>query len=283
MWRRHRFFGAITLLLLVFCIPAAVAHRRSVRVKEVTADIRSHGGSFVAGGSTYETIRRRILGDRFPMARSIGLWGAYFDKAWLKQNDYLSGLGIEGIGASDCPLNGADFARIIDGNPIRGVRLQGIQDADRVAVALARSGSSEEVALHWSDLTDTGFRRLPLEKIRDLSIDGTTVTPRGLEELRRCEKLECLTLDGKQFDAHVARVLSSLPTLTGLALRGMEVNDQQLGFVNSIERLAYFELLEFENSQVTRAAIRSLRTERPELEFFLDGDFADAEVIDALP
>jgi hypothetical protein len=114
-----------------------------------------------------------------------------------------------------------------------------VQHADEVAAALGTKRQLWLLHLGESDLSDAGFRRLPLENLRELDVAGSNVTPGALADLSRCRQLTGLTIDGHQFTAEFAEQLRRLPYLK-LTLRGSSVTDEH---VRAHHRLPLGEVL----------------------------------------
>jgi hypothetical protein len=90
-------------------------------------------------------------------------------------------------------------------------------DTDAVAEAFSTKSTLRKVFLNQSDLTDAGFRRLPLQQLEELGIDETHVTAQALDELHKCSRLEVLALNPTQLTESVVETLASLPELSSLS------------------------------------------------------------------
>ena len=160
----------------------------------------------------------------------------------------------------DSPLDANDVVRLIDQHPLRDFSAHSLQDADSVAIALARKSLLTKLELERSDLTDDGLRLLPLEQLETLHVNGTHVTPAGLNELRRCCNLETLIIDGTQFDETVVAALTELPALQDVDLIGEDINDENIHLIAALQHL---QSLYLDETSVTDSKIEDLRQSMP--------------------
>jgi len=239
---RGRIVRGVVLLLLLLSVCLAVVGYQHQRKQQMIAVVRAAGG-FVRDD---RTLLSRIRfwyehGQIVPYRVEVNLEKVGSDPTWLRENNWLSGLGIHMLDSIEGKVAGADLARLIDAHPLTNLDLQGTVFTDEIAAAVGRKSDLEWLSLVQCELTDEQFTRLPLEHVRTLALSGATVSPAGLQSLERCEKLANIGLDARQLTPQTAELLSSLGTVQQIWLSG-DVNDDHLLLLRSIKSLYRIEL-----------------------------------------
>jgi hypothetical protein len=146
-------------------------------------------------------------------------------------------------------------ARLVDKHPIQTLQAHGVAQSDLIAKALSTSTSLQVANFSYADLTDGGFRMLPLELLEGVSVAESAVTSNGLEELRRCRQLNWAELDGQQFDESVAGLLCGQLKVKILSLSGDKVTDEDLAQIHGTALLRVV----LNDTAVTPQGIATLR------------------------
>lgn len=191
----------------------------------------------------------------------VGLYARDITGDWLRAHDNLTALKITRLKLAETAITGDELADLIDLHPIHTLefRAQGLNDA--TIDALARCQTLNTVELRDCALTDAQLPRLPLEQLEELHIHGSQVTSAGLQPLKRAQALAYLTLDGRQFDQNVAKLIAALPALQYVELVGRDVTDEHLLQLQSIPKLLGITLV---RTSVTEEGVKALETALPE-------------------
>lgn len=251
---------AISMSALLVALLIARAYERQHRIERLDAALMNAGGEMILPLPIWE-----YAWQRWWVGQSVVNWtGVSFDKstidgAWLRAHDNLRDVSINSLVIYDNGLTGPEVAELVSAHPLGQFMAWSVPNMDAVAAALGRVPTLNVLDVAQSDLTDEGFRQLPLEHLNSLDVDGTRVTSSGLRELRRCAKLRSLQLGGKQLDAEVVDVLSELPHLKGLTLSGNGVTDDDLRLLHEAT-LLYVRLWQ---TSVTNEGVDLLRAASP--------------------
>jgi hypothetical protein len=194
---------------------------------------------------------------------SVGLYTSEITGEWLREHDDLTALEITDLKLAETTLTDADLARLIAAHPLEVVELRAEKVGMETIAALAQSQKLFILQIRESPIDDGQFARLPLERLEELRIDDTGVTPAGLKELSRAGRLYRLTIDGQQLDDATAEVLSRLPRLRELELIGALVTDDHLARLRAITALEWVTL---RRTAVTDDGIKSLKDALPNCE-----------------
>jgi hypothetical protein len=124
------------------------------------------------------------------------------------------------------------FQRLVVGEPyeqLKGydgveISLVGVRGANNALRQLRGARSVEVVWLNMSDANDSSFEYLAsLPNLRQLDLDGTRVTGKGLSFLRNLRKLQRLNLEGTDVSDESLLEVSQLRSLVSLNLSGTRV------------------------------------------------------------
>lgn len=258
--RHRRCLGA----LIVVCVATAVSmleySARNYRYRWVEAEVRKAGGElpivrFVRFNWLPDPWRRYFC-DSDILAY---LTGDTIDGEWLKQRDDLTAVHVETLSIYKSRLTGPDVARLVRKHPIHTLVAHNVTEADAIADALSTGRPLSVLRLCGSDLTDVGFRRLPLERLTGVGVPGSAVTSTALLDFRRCTRLQHAELDGRQFDDAVADLLFKELKITTIALIGPEVTDEHLARLHGrpVGRVTLID------TATTQAGIATLRAALP--------------------
>ena len=173
----------------------------------------------------------------------VTLSDASLDSAWLHERDDLTDLQIAYLHLGRSTVSTDDALRLIARHPLQTYSARGQQEADSIVAALAGKSRLTAVELAESDLTDAGLRRLPLEQLEALFVDGTLVTTSGLSEVRRCRVLTQVSIDAHQFDQTVVNILAELPALERVSLLGPGISDENVMLIAGLKKLPYLHLV----------------------------------------
>jgi len=193
---------------------------RHARAQGLASEIQSKGGQVYADTTLFELVQRWCAG--YPVnwkaGRMVTLFDARLDSAWLREHDDLADLQIAYLYFRRSTVTTEDAVRLIARHPLQTYAARGQRDADTIAAALGQCSQLTHLELQESDLTDAGLRRLPLEQLQGLWVDGTLVTAAGLNELSRCRKLTDVSIDGHPLDERAVATLAELPSLERVTL-----------------------------------------------------------------
>jgi len=251
------------LLFAVFGLIALVLLRRPQRQADVIEQIKAVGG-FVTHDPP-PSLQERITayrqgGELEGNYTAVRLYTSDITGDWLRAHDNLTTLQITDLTLAETALTDAELAELFRAHALTVVDLRSEQVGDQAVAALADGRKLTLLQIRESPLNDAQFARLPLEQLEELRLDGTLVTPAGLQELRRAGKLVSATLDGRQFDATTAQVLGALPQLKFLEFIGPDVTDNHLAMLHGFTAL---ELLNLRGTAVTSAGLESLQKALP--------------------
>jgi hypothetical protein len=192
------------VLLIAAVVALGWQNRRSELAQELAYDLQLKGGQAYLPQSLLDGVRDwwgTVVWNR--RAGTIVLLGPEVDGEWLRRHDDLAGLSIVQIDIYGDRVDADAIRRLVELHPVSTLGTLWRTDTDAVAEALSTKGSLRKVFLNQSDLTDAGFRRLPLEQLEELGIDETYVTAEALDELHKCSHLEVLALNPTQLTESV--------------------------------------------------------------------------------
>lgn len=247
--------GAVLLALAAYLMFDA-HHRRSCAVR-LQREIRRRNGQCEFGTPPLQRVQHLILDNGVIFPSYVQLSGPEFDRDWFKNTSNLWGLRVECLIVEESQLIGADVAKLLGDHPVNRLSAPGLINADDAAAAMGRADRTHYASLRDSDLSDVGLRSLPLERLRQLDIAGSTVTAGGMRELRRCESLVELTIDGRQLDRNTVRLFSAMPSLQSLSIVGSEVTDKH---VRLLQHLQIPMRIRLDSRSVSAAAVDELHT-----------------------
>lgn len=231
---KRRWLRVRLAVVVLLCLPMLIcleAYRRQRRAQWLVSEIEAVGALAVP-----ESFLQKLWNGRWretDLGLSVNL--AEVDGKWLREHDYLSGLPIRHLELSGSSLNAADVVRLIEEHSIETLTVQDLDDADAVARALRSCSKLYGVKFHSADLTDNGFRALPLERLNRLGFKQTEVTPAGISELERCEQLDLLWVDDRHTSAVIATLLSTRRPLRLLSLSGSQIMDDDIERLHELE------------------------------------------------
>jgi hypothetical protein len=170
---------------------------------------------------------------------------------------------LEGFHLGDSRITDAAAEHLRGLPKLKWAWLMKTRVGDRVAEALAASSPRlRDLDLEDTRLTDRGLRRLAhLAKLEQLNLRGTAVTDRGVAHLHVLKKLRVLLLGGTKVTGAAFRKYPANSRLERLDLTETPVGDAALPHVARLRHLAHLFL---GDSRVTRAGVERLRTELPD-------------------
>jgi formylglycine-generating enzyme required for sulfatase activity len=137
---------------------------------------------------------------------------------------------------------------ICEAKALRGLRSpdDATPDMTRFRVAFRHQHFSDEDLARLSQFPD----------IIDLHLDGTDVTDRGLEHLRKWTLLGCLLLHDTAIGDAGAEQLALVPTILSFGLEGTRITDQGAARIASAHRR--MQGIELSRTQISDAALKTL-------------------------
>lgn len=243
-------------------VVATVAYslHRHLHQEWLKSEIENAGGYYQSGDSILDRLRRWKRGEVTFYSR-LELEGNEVDSEWLREHAYLEGLPIDGIKIRGTALTELDVIELLERHPVGAVTIASEVFTDNVARALTSMNVLEGVDMGHSAVTDTGLAMLPLESLLDLSVEYSSVTPAGLQALRRCQRLCEIGLDARQLNADTATVLKALPEVTSVELYGNDITDEHLLLLRGVPEL--FEVYIDRNCAVEGHGIEELQRATP--------------------
>lgn len=272
-WSRLRL--AVVILFVIASLLGIDAYRRDRRTRWLVSEIDAANGSV----RLPESLPKQFLSnpwrefdkDVFVHLRRPTLWkGApkawgksappAVDAAWLQAHHYLAGLRVTSLMLGELPVTRTEYSQLFTQHPIEDLTYTGVEGADEVATALNRCQRLRRVEFSRSDLSDEGFRALPLEELTELGIAYTELTPVGLNDFKRCRQLTSLSLDGKQLDIVVPELLAMKKTLDTLDLYGPGIEDRHLAPLYELKPT----ILYLTDTNVSEKAVEELQRRLPD-------------------
>ena len=256
-WRRW-----LAAVLLSACVAGFLAWReyqRRVRVDNLVWEVGLYGGEVYLAPTPLDQLQKWRSGTpvTWRSGAMVALYdGTHLDTAWLQDHNYLEDLSIAFLVVDDEAVSEQDALILIDRHPLEVFYGFAQPNADEVAAALAKKSQLHSVNLTDSELTDAGFRKLPLERLVMLDVDNTDVTASALGELHRCQKLQFVSIDGEQLDESVVATLAALPSLECVTLKGAAVDDKNLQLIAALPNLPHLELFDTDVSDSASTALK---------------------------
>lgn len=238
------------------------------RAEWLAAEVASAGGNVAMPRLSLVGLGQQFLHGNFkqPDDVSVFLKDPALRDGWMLAHGNLADLKVKGVYLRGTrKFDAEDFGLMTD-NPVELVDAVLARNVDRIAESLSQSQTLRSFRVPGSDLSDGGLSLLPLERLEVLEVQNSTVTARGLQELRRCEHLESLAIDGTQLDAELAATLKSLPALSWLTLVGRKVTDEELKIVSGMR----VEQLYLDRTSVTSEGVEQFRTSNSGVEVIGD-------------
>jgi len=221
----------------------------------VSAHLRARHGLCEFGTPPLEQVRNWLLNNGNSTWTYVFLSGPEFTHEWLERSNHLRSLRIESLNLQETSLSGMDIENLLDAHPVHCFVASGSTGMDQAASALGRGNRARMIRLSDTDLTDAGLCQLPLEKIEELDIVGTAVTPLGIDALRRCSSLLELSLDGSQIDDRSVQAISAIHSLEVLEI-DRKVTDRT---VKALEELQMEKgRLRLDNTQISDEQVATL-------------------------
>jgi hypothetical protein len=106
----------------------------------------------------------------------------------------------------------------------------------------------------WQDEWNFIFGRLP--KLRSVWIQNGGLTGKALEKIADASNLECLMLDGNEFESQRLDSLARLKNLQQLSLSSKSITDKDLAFLHKTTKLKNLYLI---GTSITDGAVETLR------------------------
>ena len=259
--------------VVFFCVLLAIvidAYRRQRHVQWLVSEIDAVGGHV----RLPEPLLEQAWAGRWSTlthGAAVGMGGSKFgaelerlppdvDGAWLDAHNNLAGLRVTNLMIGGTKWTGADITGLVEQHPIDNFNAWGLQGADDAAHALENCATVRSVSLASSDLTDEGFRALPLEQLTRIEIlRAQHLTSAGLRELRRCDQLEFLAIDDKQAEAAIPLLLEWQRPLGVLWLEGPAITGEDLERLHELK----LRILFLSGTSVSEAAVENFRQKLP--------------------
>lgn len=251
------------VLVVAFALIAARQMLRPQQQEDLVEQIQAVGG-FVTNDPP-PTLAERISAYQsgsgwLATYSAVGLYTSDITGEWLRKHDNLAALKITDLKLSETALTDVELARLVEAHPLHVLQLREEQVGEETVAALA--GRKELMILELRDcpIGDDQLARLPLEQLDELRIDGTRVTPEGLEALRRAQKIVELTIDGRQLSDGTGKLLNAMPQLRDLQLFGSAVTDEHLDQLHNVPQLEFIQL---SRTAVSDDGVKLLRAALP--------------------
>lgn len=260
-WLRPRTMFALAIVGAALGVFLQMRWNRR-QIERLVSEVNGVRGTVSMPPSILQLTHQLLRGDfEVPDETSVRLRDPALREGWLRDHGNLSELQITAVDLRGTREFDADDAGLFRENPVERVHVALGRNVDRVAAALTGLETLNTFDARGSDLTDEGLGLLPLERLRDLQVENSTITAAGLLQLRRCAQLEQLSLDGDQLTAELVAVLKGLPELTGLRLVGRKVTDEHIKLLSGLE----IERFAMERTSVTFSAqeVDDWRRRRP--------------------
>lgn len=270
--RRRRFVLGLMLVLLGFVMATSLVGLNQFlhdgRQKQLVADIESGHGQIIRETSRWDRWVGQLENSRSggPMYREtdgaiVRLEGVAFSNQWIRDREYLRELPISTLCLNRSEISGTDLALLVGAHSLRELYAADVELSPEVFDGILQQSRLKHLHLRGADLQDEQFVRLPLERIEQISIEQTRVTPVGLRDLRRCGLLGCLGLDGRQLDDETAAALSRMPRLHSLTIVGPEASDEHAQRLHGLPRLRRLMLV---GTSISPTAVQALQQSFPD-------------------
>jgi hypothetical protein len=233
---------------------------QKARAHELASDLQLKGGTVDFPPSLGDCIRSYWVDGqwRWHSDTTVRL-GDEIDGAWIRSHDDLADLNVTRLDIYANKIETAAVQRLIALHPLKSFSVLWRTSTDELAESLTTERELRTAFFNQSDLTDAGFRRLPLEQLLMLGIDSTEVTADGLGELRRCRQLEILSISEYQFDKDIAQTRAGLPQLERLYVHGPTTDDD----VTLLQQCRNLHYLHLTSSKLSKGGIESLDVAMP--------------------
>lgn len=255
----RRILAVLAPLAVVAVVWAYEFDQRNQEVQRLVNEITNAGGYVMLETPLWRKYLARWRGHLFYRWTWVCIHGTAIDDEWLRERDYLTAFNIDFLAIGDCSVTVEGVAGLIERHSIEDIIVPNFHDCDAIAASLGAEKSLCGVSFSDTDLSDAGFRQLPLEQLTVISVEGTRVTPRGLLELKRCRRLSRVSLDGRQFDDAVAELLGEQRQIDHLCLFGEVVSDDHLAQIEEMN----VRRVELTGTCVTQEGIAALRIALP--------------------
>lgn len=260
--RRRSWLIVGAFVLGITALLAVRSHLRCEREQAIVQKIRSRGGHVDVPPTVLDNLRHLWDGREWVSRSDTHVFFASgMDSKWVRKHGFLADMEIESLTALSTVPDSETLGHVIAAHPISNLGVVMRRDADVIAEALSAKSSLQCVRFSKSLLTDSGLKRLPLEQLEVLQVDRTNVTPLGLEELERCDRLEHLELDGGQFTDTVCQIVAKMPRLEVLYLVGQPpITDETIPRLGRCQNVRYLLLA---NRELTSDGIKALKAAMP--------------------
>lgn len=261
---RRRRAPVCVLLGCIGISTLVVLYVRHQKHASLVSDLLRRGGSIAQFSVT-----DRLVGDfsKEPLPNAIvGLESREINDTWLRSREFLEGLAIDELRISaDARLSEATVAQLIRIHPLRKLFLYGVALGPEVVAAIKDRTELTVILCDDARVDDGTFRQLPFERLREIHIAGTSVTPDGLLQIERCDHLEALSIHGSQLDESTSVLLPRLPGLATMFLRGRAVSDDAICRLGHMKALRWLQL---EGTSVTPEGIATFKRRNPDCVVF---------------
>ena len=265
--RKNPIIGWLAGLTIVAAVTVIVVEfQRIERREQLVSEIKSAGGAiaFTVPGNMGPDNRDSSQTATYT---SLDFYKATIDDQWLSDRSSLRDCPLDQLFLNGERLSEDSVTAVLQLHPLeffQGINVRITEDA---AASLSMNTRFRQLLLEKSHLSDSAFQRLPLERLEQLGIAGTEVTPAGLADLRRCQNLRLLILDGAQFNNEVAQVLQVNGRPVTLLLRGPTVTDEYLGWLKPVMNVS----VGLNRTSVTAQGIAEYRVGMPGRSVYVNG------------
>jgi hypothetical protein len=256
----RRLLAGLTALSVAAAVWVVEFNQQQMRVNRLYAAITAGGGAVSLEAPLWRKYVASLRGlVVLYQDTHVVLKGETFDDEWLRDHDDLTAFKIDWLNIDNCPLTAAGLNGLVSRHPIGYFSIENVTNCDAIAAVLTGEQTLWCASFDGTDLSDSGFRKLPLARLVVVSMQGTRVTSTGLLELRRCRRLDQVWLDGRQFDERVAELLRMQGTVSSLFLDGKNVTDEHLSLIQGL-RVQWVQLTD---TSATPEGVSALRKSMP--------------------
>jgi hypothetical protein len=241
---RRRRWIVCGLVLLPLALVALTQWRQEVRAQRLVSDIEAAHGAIIRETSVWDRWVGKMVQEssgtlmyRETDGAIVRLDGQAFDNSWLRNHDYLRELPISTLTLNNVNIRGMELAQLVGSHPLRELYAAETELSPEVFDRILQQRRLKLLHLRGASLKDEQFVRLPLEQLEQLYVELTDVTPNGLRDLSRCDRLGCLGLDGRQLDEATAASLAEMPRLLFLNVVGRDVTDTHAELLHAMPQL----------------------------------------------
>lgn len=265
---RRRRWIILGLVLFPIAVVALTMWQREARAQRLVSEIEAAHGAIVRETSTWDRWVGKMVNEssgelmyREADGAIVRLDGRMFDNRWLRDHDFLRALPISTLALNNVSFSGSELAQLVGAHPLRELYAADVEMSAEVFDGILGQRRLKLLHLRGASLRDEQFVRLPLEQMEQLYVELTDVTPSGLRDLSRCNRLVSLGLDGRQLDEVTATSVASMPRLGFLNIVGRDVADEHALRLHAMPNLRRLILVD---TSVSKEAFQALQLAIPE-------------------